>query len=90
MDDPGAIISILASGLKVAHGRMFRKEHIKDKDTMQLMKVYGKLEDEVHSLYLRIDHGDYNGMIDEAGDVIAYASMIIDLAKHRKYLLGKE
>ena len=87
--EPGEIIEILTTGIKSAHGRMFRKEHIKAKDTLQISKLYGILEDEVHSLYLRIEHGDYKGIIDEAGDVIAYASMIIELAEGRKEILAK-
>jgi NTP pyrophosphatase (non-canonical NTP hydrolase) len=77
------------SGMRTAMSRFERIFPNRDDYARSLDALYSKLEDEIHSLYLRVEHRDYAGMLLEAGDVIAYASMIANLAEERIFL-GKK
>jgi arginyl-tRNA synthetase len=75
-------IEILTAGLKAAHERLFTPVHMRRPDYPRDMEqLYSTLEDEVHNMFLCMRRKDWEKLRQDAGEVISYASMLVESAE---------
>jgi arginyl-tRNA synthetase len=75
-------IEILTAGLKAAHEQLFTPAHMRRPDYPRNMEqLYSELEDEVHNMFMCVRRKDWAKLRQDAGEVISYASMMIERAE---------
>jgi hypothetical protein len=74
-------IQVLTKGLQAAHRQLFRQDELrKGEYEHSLLSLYSKLEDALYTLYSAIQQGQRKRTVHSAGDVIALASMVAEVA----------
>jgi hypothetical protein len=75
-------VQILVTGLKAAHERMFSDKGLRRPEyPRDLQKLYSNMEDELYALYGAIQNKKYVLVKENAADVIATASEVIEYAE---------
>lgn len=75
-------IQLLLAGTRAAHRSLFRQDERKDEEySSDPLAVYSGLEDALYALYSAIRQGQKKKMLRAAGDIIAQASVIAEMAE---------